>query len=371
MTRIKSLLASLLLFSLLLAGCSGTNPQSGSGGATDASPDVSLAGPTWQLLAFGEAADAPAASGDAEITATFDAGEGRVAGSAGCNRYFGTYETGDGGRLAFSQMGATRSKACASPVMEREQAYLDALEVVRGWERAGDRLVLLNAGGEPLLRFTARETSGNSKKAGAMEPQRTDKTYVYECPAPGGEPFSFTTRTGPGELAVRLPARFAEEGAQERYLVLGQVRSADGAKYQDGPVTVWTKGLEVALLEVGGQTFTDCTHDPQRDPWAEAKRRGMNFRAVGQEPGWHLEIRWGERIRFVYDYGEREVVTPAPEPTGEEATRTYHAETEAYDLTVTITDEPCTDAMSGERFEKTVTVELDGETYRGCGRALH
>ena len=48
----------------------------------------------------------------------------------------------------------------------------------------------------------------------------------------------------------------------------------------------------------------------------------------------------------------------------------YHAETEAHDLTVTITDEPCTDAMSGERFEAAVTVELDGETYRGCGRSL-
>lgn len=136
-------------------------------------------------------------------------------------------------------------------------------------------------------------------------------------------------------------------------------------------MTVWTKGLDEALLEVDSQTFTDCTRDPRREPCAEAKRRGVVFRAVGQEPGWHLEIREGERIRFVYDYGEHEAVVPAPEPTVDEATRTYRAETEAHDLIATLTDEPCTDAMSGERFPTTVTVVLNGETYRGCGRPLH
>lgn len=163
---------------------------------------------------------------------------------------------------------------------------------------------------------------------------------------------------------------FASGGVQKRYLVLPQVRSADGAKYQVGPVTVWTKGLDLALLEVDGQTFTECTRNPGREPWAEARRRGVDFRAVGQEPSWHFEIREGERIRFVRDYGEHETVVFSPEPTGDKGTRTYRAETKAHDLTVTITGKPCTDVMSGKRFENTVTVRLDNNTYRGCGRAL-
>lgn len=219
----------LLLAALALVGCSGTNPQTIAGdGAT-----TSLAGPTWRLVAFGEAAaGAQPVNEDVEITAAFDAEEKRVAGSAGCNRYFGSYEVGDDGRLVLSQIGATK-RACVPSVMEREQAYLDELGNVSGWERAGDRLTLLNGDAEPLLRFAVRETSEDSEKAGAMPPQRTGKTYVYDCPVPGGEHFSFTTRTGPGELAVWLPERFAEEGAQERYLALPQVRSADGAKYQE------------------------------------------------------------------------------------------------------------------------------------------
>jgi heat shock protein HslJ/uncharacterized membrane protein len=364
-------IASVVLFvALALVGCSGTNPQTTAG---DGATTTSLVGPTWRLVAFGEAArGAPPVNEDVEITVAFDAEEKRVAGSAGCNRYFGSYEASDDGRLVLSQMGATK-RACVPSVMEREQAYLGGLDNVSDWERAGDRLTLLDSDGEHLLHFTARRTSGVSEKAGAMPPQRTGKTYVYDCPVPGGEHFSVTTRTGPGELAVWLPERFAEEGGQERYLVLPQVRSADGAKYQDGPVTAWTKGLGLALLEVDGQMFTDCTRNRERGPWVEAKRRGADFRAVGQEPGWHLEICEGERIRFVYDYGEHEAVVPAPEPTVDEAeaTRTYRAETEAHDLTAILTDELCTDAMSGERFPTTVTVVLNDETYRGCGRRLH
>lgn len=100
---------------------------------------------------------------------------------------------------------------------------------------------------------------------------------------------------------------------------------------------------------------------------------GVDFRAVGQEPGWHLEIRNTDRIRFVYDYGTKTVWTPALKPVVDADTRTavYHAQTEAHDLTVTILGEPCHDVMSGEPFSSQVTVVLDGQIYRGCGRPLH
>ena len=49
-----------------------------------------------------------------------------------------------------------------------------------------------------------------------MTPQPTGQTLVYEC----GD-YEFVVRTGPGEVALYLP---------EDYRVLGQVRSASGAK---------------------------------------------------------------------------------------------------------------------------------------------
>ncbi|MEP0546961.1 MAG: MliC family protein [Rhodothermales bacterium] len=200
-----------------------------------------------------------------------------------------------------------------------------------------------------------------------MPPQETLRDYTYRCDSPDG-PFTFRIRTGPGEIAIWLPERF--EGPRGTYRVLGQVRAASGVKYQDGPVTVWTKGLDEALLEVDGEEFLSCRRNAQREPWVEAERLGVDFRAIGQEPGWHLEIREGERITFVYAYGDRSAIMPAPEPERTSDATVYHAETEAHDLTVTITTDPCTDTMSGERLLATVVVELDGETFRGCGRSL-
>ncbi len=224
-----------------------------------------------------------------------------------------------------------------------------------------------------LISALCAACAGSSRPAaeatlsGEMDPKPTGETAVFEC-ADGDSDVEFTVRTGPGEVALWLPERFQGRSGGT-YLVLGQVRAASGAKYEGGGVTVWTKG-DAALLEVDGQTFTGCRENPQRSVWEDAERSGVDFRAVGQEPGWHLDICEGERIRFVYAYGEREATTPAPAPTVADGRTVYRAESEAHTLIVTITGEPCSDVMSGERFEHAVTVELDGEPYRGCGRSL-
>jgi uncharacterized membrane protein len=113
--------------------------------------------------------------------------------------------------------------------------------------------------------------------------------------------------------------------------------------------------------------ISDGADTPRASVWDRAWESGVDFRAVGQEPGWLLEIFEGERIRFAYDYGQHEVEAPAPEPAvDEQARRTiYDAANEDHDLTIIITMEPCQDVMSGESFD-----EFDGTTYSGCGREL-
>lgn len=46
--------------------------------------------------------------------------------------------------------------------------------------------------------------------------------------------------------------------------LLPQVRSASGANYSDGKVTLRTKGLNAALEEDGRTTYRDCTLAPRR-----------------------------------------------------------------------------------------------------------
>jgi hypothetical protein len=96
--------------------------------------------------------------------------------------------------------------------------------------------------------------------------------------------------------------------------------------------------------------------------------RDHDFRAIGQEPGWQLQIHKGKDVQFTYAYGEHRAVTPAPTPTTDPSSvQTYHAITEANDLRIVIEPKPCADSMSGQPFPATVTVTLNGETYRGCG----
>lgn len=314
-----------------------------------------LVGPTWRLLEIGMP-DGGAETPEAAETNTITfAPDGRISGQADCNRFFGSYTVEGESGLSFSRIGSTLA-ACPPP--SSADAYLRTLNAVESFVQTGNRLRLKTADGHALT--FAREDDGAER----MIPQETGRTFAFDCEDAEGGSFSFTMKTGPGEAALWLPERFGE-----RYLVLGQVRAASGVRYEGDGVVLWTKGDE-ALLEVDGERFEGCTLDSQRSVWEHARRSGVDFRAIGQEPGWHLEIRDGDRITFVYDYGQQEAVAPAPAPTRTGNRTVYRAETQAHDLTVTITDEPCTDAMSGEAFEASVTVELDGETFRGCGRLL-
>lgn len=117
---------------------------------------------------------------------------------------------------------------------------------------------------------------------------------------------------------------------------------------------------------------TDSAHGPEgpSGAWDEARARGVEFRGLGQEPGWLLEID-RRQIHFAPDYGQTHIYTPVPEPSRDSLGReTYHAVTEAHDLRVTIADSVCFDGMSGFRSPFTVTVMLDQRMYRGCGRDL-
>lgn len=199
-----------------------------------------------------------------------------------------------------------------------------------------------------------------------MIPQQPGQTSVFDCSSNAG-PFSFTTRNGPGEIALWLPPAL-----NKPYLVLGQIRSPAGARYMGDGVMLWDQGDE-AVLEVDGARFEDCSLNRRKTIWEHARLSGVDFRGTGNEPGWYVEIRDAQSIRFVYDYGQQEVNTSVPELEVDDEQRraTYSVATDEDRIEVTIIGEPCNDSMSGESFESRVTVLLDDRTYHGCGRALH
>lgn len=181
------------------------------------------------------------------------------------------------------------------------------------------------------------------------------KTMVYEC----GD-IEFITRVGPGEMALWF---------DDRYLILSQVRAASGSKYQEGDVVFWSKGEEVTL-EAAGVRYSNCQLNSARAPWEDARRRGVEFRAVGNEPGWHMEVRGEQNLLFVGDYGSTRMMFTDLETTQDKEQLHYLAEGEGNSINVTVTETFCTDTMKGEEFPYTVIVQLNGRGYQGCGRAL-
>jgi heat shock protein HslJ/uncharacterized membrane protein len=107
-------------------------------------------------------------------------------------------------------------------------------------------------------------------------------------------------------------------------------------------------------------------------PWEKAQLAGVEFRAIGQEPGWLVELDQGREVRYTGDYGETRFVAPAPEPGRDAAsgTTTYTARADSHEFVLHIRETPCQDAMSGESFRYDVTVRFDGKELNGCGRTL-
>jgi heat shock protein HslJ len=135
---------------------------------------------------------------------------------------------------------------------------------------------------------------------------------------------------------------------------------------------VWTLAMVVALSAcASGVRGGDDERDPATGPWWE-RSTGSDyaFRGIGQEPGWTVEVAPGATIRAVLDYGDSEVVWPAPPPRRDGGRLVYESRTDAHALRLVIEETECSDAMSGEPFSHTVLMVVDGRELRGCGSPL-
>lgn len=109
----------------------------------------------------------------------------------------------------------------------------------------------------------------------------------------------------------------------------------------------------------------------QMPSWESARAAGVDFRAVGQEPGWMVDIYTQGRIVAMMDYGQTLVEFPAATLTNpaEGATR-YETQAHGHTLRITSRRTPCEDAMSGAPYPVAVEMVFDGRTLNGCGKSV-
>jgi len=146
--------------------------------------------------------------------------------------------------------------------------------------------------------------------------------------------------------------------------------AADGVEHYRG------EGMEAwlddgtALLLVGARRY-ECHLD---ESVMQAIERGVDYRAIGQEPGWLLEVFADQSFELHYDYGAEVAKFPWVAPRTLDGARKYAVESAGAQLEIDIAVAPCIDVMSGQPYPDTVTVRYrDASLERelsGCGRPL-
>ena len=207
-----------------------------------------------------------------------------------------------------------------------------------------------------LLLLLGACATAPSKEPTASSFQTTAQTFVFAC----SDSFEFVARTDNKEAWLFLPS-----GTM-------QLPYTEAGSYRDDQTHFQIDGQE-ASLENSGVKHLGCKNDRRQAIWEHAKLNGADYRAVGNEPGWHLEVRSQKSIILVTDYGSTRHEFRLPKPVIDKASRItrYQTKESGHELSLIISGEPCLDSMSGEEFSSKATVVLDGKRLQGCGRALH
>ena len=128
----------------------------------------------------------------------------------------------------------------------------------------------------------------------------------------------------------------------------------------------WTRPLLIALL-LPWQGLVSAGEEPLPPVWQQARERGVVLRAVGNEPGWLLELDGDGRALLTTDYGAwRRNFIVSTDTEGTE----FMASVDGLPLRASVVTAPCSDTMSDRRYPLRVTVTHSDRTLRGCGFAL-
>lgn len=140
----------------------------------------------------------------------------------------------------------------------------------------------------------------------------------------------------------------------------------DPAQYADAAMKVTLDREYIGIS--GPMTDVICRSNPEQIPWEEAKHRGIEFRAAGSHPNWTLEYDEGVALTFLADGIERLEAKPTGIAVNSGRRIVVEAGVASRRLSLVIERSVCSE--NGNVMTTSVTVTLDGRTFRGCGRAL-
>ncbi len=151
-------------------------------------------------------------------------------------------------------------------------------------------------------------------------------------------------------------------------LALQKVPSSSGLKYEKEGIHYFSKGYE-ASLETPNIKYTNCSNNRYKAIWEDAKLRGNDFRAIGNAPGWYLEIAEdGAKTVLVTEYGNEKYELDLGKAFRSSQSTRYKIKGF---IDILIENKRCNDSMTGKSFESSVSIKLNKKRYKGCGKSLH
>jgi heat shock protein HslJ/membrane-bound inhibitor of C-type lysozyme len=172
--------------------------------------------------------------------------------------------------------------------------------------------------------------------------QAAEAPVAFSC---GGESVAITFSDGKAEVM---------RGGET--IAMAQAQSASGARYEaagDPSTSLWNKG-DNATLTIKGAALPLCV------PAASV------FTAMGNEPGWRVDISPGDWLLYRPQDGDRLLVEPAPAAQTEGSVTRHTVDSAGRTLTLTTEPGLCRDTMTGMPRPMTASLTVDGRTLTGC-----
>lgn len=193
-----------------------------------------LKGTRWRLVSMGPTTAQQTVIDNPQRFAfiEFDKIDQRLAGSTGCNRFFGRYRLIGGAGFTIGQVGMTRT-ACFGPAKAQEIDILKHVKLARFFGISGQTLTIAAEDGERLI-FTTLAA---------------DQTATYRCDQ--GRLLNTSLSVVTGHLSLRLP-----DGALED---LAPVVDAATTTYASGLYRLQISGVNALLDDLTLHQQLRCT----------------------------------------------------------------------------------------------------------------
>ena len=179
--------------------------------------------------------------------------------------------------------------------------------------------------------------------------------FVYNCT----DNFNFVVEIQKETAWLFLPSITVKAARQ---------KSASGLKYSVDNIVYWSKGYE-ATLDDGKEKY-HCKNDGIAATFERAKHKGVAFRAIGNEPGWILEITSDKEVLFLTNLGQDRTHFEVIEKFSDYNSTEYEMRSQYNVLYIRIENRRCQDTMVDRVYESTVYINFDGVNMTGCGKAL-